>query len=505
MSNRPETSFGQRLWGALKILNVRLRFILLMVATGVIAAQWDTITAYWELWTRPAAPAVSAAVASEFYCPMHPSVIRDEPSQCPICGMPLSKRLKGEREALPEGTLARVQLSPQRLALGRIATSEVGFRPLAQEIRVAGTIEADETRVTRVAARTAGRIERLHVDYTGEAVARGQALAELYSPALVTAQQEYLTARDDARASEAEGRAAAAEAATALAEAARERLRLWGIDDAQLGALDRAGRPFLTLTLRAPSAGIVTRKSVVAGQYVMEGDELYTLVDLSRVWLNAYVSEAAMGEVRAGQTVRVAGGGAGAVSRASSQDGGGHRAPGSALEGEIEFVSPAVDPATRTLPVRAGLPNPDLALRPGMYVTATILAGATGGEARAPAGERWICTMCPEVVSHEPGSCPTCGMFLVRAAAAPSGMALAVPEGAVILTGERRIVYLEREPGLFDAVEVSLGRPVEGHYPVLAGLVPGDRVVTQGAFLVDAEVRLNPAAAGSYFGASGNP
>jgi Cu(I)/Ag(I) efflux system membrane fusion protein len=475
-TNRP-ASRGSRLWIALKILNVRLRFILLMVVTGLIAANWDAITAHWERWTRPHPVAVEAA-AIEYYCPMHPSVVRGVPGNCPICGMPLSRREKGEAAALPEGVLARVQLTPYRISLAGVATSEVGYRALDRAIRVAGTISADEGRVASISARFGGRIEKLVVDFTGATLRQGDPLAEIYSPELIATEQEYLNALRQPQARKA-----------GLADAARTRLRLWGVDEDQLADLERRGEPARTFVLRAPIDGVVTRKGVQLGQYVAEGTELYAVTDLSRVWANAFVYENDLAGVRVGQPVEI-------TSRAL---------PDRRFGGRVAFVAPTLDPPSRTVQVRVDIPNPDRMLRPGMYVDVRILlesAGAAAGTAAATA--TYICPMDPEVSSDKPGTCPICLMKLERVETpAAGGGTLVVPESAVVDNGTRRVVYREAEPGVFDAIAIELGPAADGYYPVLSGLVAGDRVVTQGAFLVDAEVRLNPAAAGSYFGASG--
>lgn len=474
--NRP-ASRGSKLWTALKILNVRLRFILLMVVTGLIAANWDAITAHWERWTRPDAATVEAA-AIEYYCPMHPSVIRDVPGSCPICGMPLSRREKGEAAALPAGVIARVQLTPHRMALAGVGTSEVGYREIDSAIRVAGTISADEGRVASISARFGGRIEKLLVDFTGAAVGKGDALAEIYSPDLIATQQEYLTALRQPKAREA-----------GLVDAARTRLRLWGVGDDQIADLERRGESPRTFTLRAPIGGVVTRKDVQAGQYVEEGTELYAVTDLTHVWANAFVYENDLAGVRVGQPVEV-------TSRAL---------PDRRYDGRVAFVAPTLDPETRTAQVRVDVPNPDRALRPGMYADVRIALTPAGAAAPAVAATAsYTCPMDPEIVSDEPGKCPICGMNLEKVETpATGGGTLVVPESAVIDNGTQRVVYREGEPGVFDAIAVELGPAADGYYPVLAGLKSGDRVVTQGAFLIDAEVRLNPAAAGSYFGASG--
>jgi Cu(I)/Ag(I) efflux system membrane fusion protein len=487
------TGIRHQIWAFVRVMNVRLRFVFLMVLTGLIAANWEDIGNHWERWTRPKSASEAGEISAyEYYCPMHPSVIRGEPGNCPICGMPLTKREKGTAPDLPAGTLARVQLSPHRMELGGIGTSEVAYRPIAREIRTVGTIELDERKVAHIAARTGGRVEKLYVDFTGEKVGRGDPLVDVYSPELISTQQEYLLALRSFG-----GRKDATEAATSgeaksLLEASRERLRLWGIGNDQIADLEREGKPRERVTIRSPISGTVTAKKVQAGQYVAEGQEMYTIADLTSVWMTGSVYEADAAHIRVGQPVEV---------RPSND-------PDRIFRGEIAFVQPIVEAATRTLRIRVDVPNPDGTLRPGAYVDVRIdqASGASSASGSASAiADVYECPMGAEFVSDRPGKCPKCGMDLVKVERGPGGQSLAIPESAVIDTGTRKIVYLERESGIFDAVEVKLGPHAGGYYPVLEGLAEGDLVVTTGAFLVDAEGRLNPAVASSYFGASGGP
>ncbi|MBM3287482.1 MAG: efflux RND transporter periplasmic adaptor subunit [Candidatus Eisenbacteria bacterium] len=489
MNSAQRSGFWPKVWQFVRIMNVRLRFVFLMVAVGLIAANLDHIANRWERWTRPKQDVGAASSEYEHYCGMHPSVVRGEPSSCPICGMPLAKRMKGEAVVLPEGTLARVSLSPQRIALAGIGVSEIGYRHLEARIRAVGTVEIDERRTANVAARVGGRVEATFVDFTGTAVEAGEPLVEIYSPELISAQREYLLALK--RADE-----------ETLVDAAREKLRLWGLYDQQIEAIAREGRPRETIVIRSPAGGIVTSRDVVPGQYVEEGAAMYAVADLSRVWVIAFVNERDAARAREGQSaeIRV------------------HGLADRSFSGTIAFLWPTLDLESRTLRVRIDAANPDLSLRPGMYVDVLIdvtkaeemETGGTSGASVARAQTSYECSMCPEVSADAPGSCPKCGMFLQKVVTETGGgggggkrSSIVVPESAVIDLGARKIVYLEREPGVFDALEVSLGEPSEGFYPVVSGVRAGDRVVTAGAFLVDAESRLNPAVAGSYFGASG--
>lgn len=482
-----------KMWSVVKILNVRLRFVLLMVVVGLIAAHWDTIAAHLERWTQPHHAAVEAESRYEYYCPMHPSVVRGEPGNCPICGMPLVARVKGEALALPEGVVGRVQFSPEQIQLAGIGTSEVDCQPFGGTIRTLGTLAVDERRIAHISSRVAGRIEKLYADLTGGSIAKGAPLAEIYSPDLVSTQQEYLLARQSLDRLQGSGTPQAVAQAKELLAATRQRLLLWGITENQIDDIGTEGAPQLRVQVYAPIGGVVTQKEVLEGQYVMEGSGLYTVADLSNVWLTAFVYEDDIDRIEVGQPVQVTT----------------SALPGRSFAGKISFIWPTLDQATRTLQLRVDIPNPKLELRPGMYATAVIetrqdSSPLNAASAQDPA-ERYICPMDADVVSSQPGNCPLCGMVLEKAASLPPGHALAVPETAVIDTGTRKVVYLEREPGVFDAVEVELGPLAAGFYPVIKGLSQGQRVVTQGAFLVDAELRLNPGAAGSYFGASGGP
>jgi Cu(I)/Ag(I) efflux system membrane fusion protein len=479
---------------ALDIVLVRLRFILLLVGIMLVAAYWDELAAVVERAVHrheEAGPAGAGDV--EYFCPMHPQVIRSEPASCPICGMPLSKRKHGAPSELPKDVTARVQLSPFRIAQAGIRTSPVEWRPLEREIETVGFVDYDERKLARITARFAGRVESLAVDFTGAAVERGKPLATLYSPEVFAAQESLLAAaRGFTDANDERGRS--------LVVAARSRLKLWGFTPAQIVAVEKSGKASSTVEVVAPLSGIVVKKSVVAGDYVAEGAALFDVADLSSVWIKARVYEDDLGLVAPGRKV---------TATASAY-------PGETFEGAVVFVDPFVDRATRTADLRVDLANPGGRLKPGMYVAATVrvpLAEVEPFKSQprpAAGGDRTVywCPMHPEVVRDAPGECDLCGgMKLIKKTIPASGAqdVLAVPETAVIDTGSRKVVYVESSPGVFDAHEVVLGPRAGVFYPVVKGLEPGARVATAGSFLIDAETRLNPAAAGTYFGASGAP
>ena len=444
----------------------RLRFIAILVAIGAVITQWDTLVAYYEKWTRPTNAAAAASSDYEFFCPMHPSVIRDNGREkCPICFMPLSKRKKGEQssEALPAGVVNRVQLSPYRVVLAGVQRWEVRDVPLTKEIEAVGYVEFNEREMKTVSARVKGRLDELHVNETGQMVAVGDLLASLYSPDLNVTVQNLLDAK---RRNSAE-----------LQASARSRLQLLGIGDDQIDEIVQTGKANSHLRIRSPIGGHVIKKYVREGQYVEEGMPLYEVADLSTVWIEAQIYEDDMAflplqqlhEIRDPLPVM-----------ATSPS-----FPGEVFRGRLTFVYPHVDPRSRTVTVRYELPNPGHKLRPGMAVNVTLLIPPERVPALQQAAEQ----------------------DAVAQAALKEGRVPAVPETAIIDTGRQKIVYRETVPGTFEGVLVSLGPKMTGpgnvtYFPILAGLDRGDQIVTSGSFLVDAETRLSPAAGSIYFGGS---
>lgn len=272
--------------------------------------------------------------------------------------MPLSKRKRGEKTQLPAGVLSRLQLSPYRIRQAGIATEEVRYRTLVREIRTVGFFEYDERRLARLTARTAGRVDKLFVDFTGTTVKKGDPLVWLYSPDLVTTQEEYLLAIKTLKDIEAQPQhdESAVARAGRLVSAARERLQLWGISDEQIKALEQSGKAETHLKILSPIDGTVISRHALAGQYVAEGSELYLLADLSVVWMQAEVFERDIGLVKVGQIVEI---------RSEAY-------PGEMFTGTIAFIQPTVQTETRTVKVRVDVENRDGKLKPGMYSTAIL-------------------------------------------------------------------------------------------------------------------------------------
>ena len=448
------------------VVVARLRFLVVLGTIGIVIVKWDDLVARYEKWTRHNVAETTTDPDHEYFCPMHPTIVRaDNKEKCPICFMPLSKRKKGEisDEALPAGITSRVQLSPYRVVLAGVQTHIVGYVPLTKEITTVGSVEFDERGLKTVSARVKGRIDRLFVNQTGQSVLKGNPLALLYSPDLVVTVQNLLDARKSTNRD--------------LEQSARDRLKLWGIDDAQIEEIVKAGKPITQITIRSPIDGHVLRKYPREGQYVDEGSPLFDVADLSTVWVQAQLYEDDLAflppgghDSKTGLPNRKLP--AAATTRAF---------PGRTFEGFLSFLFPHVDPDSRTLTVRFELANPDHELRPGMSAAVTL-------------------KLSPEVLASTPAG--------VKLKTSANGV-LAVPESSVIDTGKLKVVYHESLPNTFEGVTVELGSRMTGpngaiYFPVLSGLAEGEKVVTSGSFLIDAETRLNPALGSIYIGGSGN-
>jgi Cu(I)/Ag(I) efflux system membrane fusion protein len=486
----PEHDLKWKAWQVFKVVQARLRFVVILAAVGVVLAYWDTLSNYYAKWTRPLyGQQAEASADTEYFCPMHPSIVRDDPKElCPICHMALAKRKKGagEAEPLPPGTVSRVQLTPYRVVQAGARTAAVEYRPLVRQLTTFGSVEFDEETEAHIAARQKARIVKLHVNYTGQHVKEGEKLAVLdvrYSPELMATLDDLRRAQR-AGDKEAEGWA-------------RKRLRLWDVGDEQAAELLRGGKDSPQMTVRSPIEGHVIKKYQREGGSVDDGTPLYDVADLSTVWVLAQVYEADQGLLHEDMPVRAT-----TLSL-----------PGETFTGTLDFVHPHLDEASRTLAVRFHIPNKGHRLRPGMYATVQIdVPPRRVGPLLRPVAEDAALLGAVGAVAGPGGLAPNVAALLYpagRAAPLLAGLVPAVPDSAVIDTGALKVVYREAAPGVFEGVAVELGprMAVPGdptaYYPVLRGLQAGERVVTNGAFLIDAETRLNPAAGSIYFGGSG--
>ncbi len=338
-----------------------------------------------------------------------------------------------------------IEIPPEKQQMIGVKTVSVSVRPLEKVIRTVGKVEYDEKKLATVNVKFEGWIEKLHVDYTGRYVRKGEALAEIYSPELMATQQEYLNLlkwtkqaassapSPDKKGHEAGGLSVSQMLATdadTLVEAARQRLRLWDISDEQIMKIGETGKPIRTLVLYSPVNGYVVQKMAVQGMRVMPGEKLFDLADLSTVWILSDIYEYELASIRVGDTARLT------LSYF----------PGKEFSSRIDYVYPTLSGETRTAKVRFAIANPQGRLKPQMFTNVEVKVGL--------------------------------------------GKRLAIPDDAVIDTGTRQIVYVDRGEGNFEPKEVLLGLRAEGFREVLKGLKAGEKVAESATFLIDSEAQL---------------
>ena len=371
-------------------------------------------------------------VGQTWTCSMHPQIQQGQPGQCPLCGMDLIPVSSGA-----PASNQTVVLSERARALSRLRTEVVRRQSEGgAEVRLLGRIEPNETTRKNVTTWIGGRIDRLHVNVTGERVRRGATIATLYSPEVYGAHQDLIAARNQVERLSGSSDASRKLAQAAL-DAARERLQLLGVPESELTTMQAADVPTRAVAIRSPFSGTVIERVATEGAYVDTGAVLYRLANLSTLWvqLDAYESDLPMLSVGQSVSLRVEGLGSGD------------------FEGRIAFIDPTVDPQRRTARVRVEVDNPDGLMRPGMFAEATVTAGGEIGE-DAP---------------------------------------LVIPATAPLFTGKRSLVYIELETQdqlTYAPRTVRLGPRLGDVYPVVAGLTEGERVVTRGAFALDADLQI---------------
>ena len=552
-------------------------------------------------------------------CVMHPTVKMQEQGSCPVCKMDL----------IPIHEGSGLELTEQQKALIPVRTEPVAFREVSREIRTVGVLDYNETRMAYASTRISGWIEDLHIDFTGINVREGDKLLSIYSPELVTAQEEYLTALKSIEELQNTEYAELRRSVEQTLAAAKSKLELYGLTLDQIEGIRDRREVSTTLPLFAPMAGTVVHMNVTQGQHVNKGMNLYHIADLNSLWIMADVYEYELPWIYMGQAVEIA-----------TQS-----MPGQTFAGKVTYIYPFFDTQTRTQKVQIEVPNLTGRLRPGMYVTLQIKPTLAeiytqGAISKAPyacpmhpwiasehpseceicgmnlepthsdsiaseAGGKWVCPMHPEVQSEEFGECSICGMDLVERAElstpaettasgwvcpmhpevqseafgecsicgmdlvekqsiaagvhshahqhthSPSvqadqpplifkyvcpdhpdeyatvpglcprdgkpllmtGEVLTVPKSAVIDTGLRKIVFVDRGEFGYEQVEVEVGPEAWGasedaktkrrYYPIVSGLTPDDMVVTHGNFLIDSQTQLTGSASGAYGGALG--
>ena len=336
---------------------------------------------------------------------------------------------------------ASVQLSEEEQKSIGVETIEVKRQTVRKEITVPGRVSEPETGIGVISARISGRIDKLLLNVTGETVNRGQPVALIYSPDVFTAAEEYRLALENRQRLSSSKESEAVSEADALIRASRRRLELWGLTEQQVDEIAKASEASVHLTTYSPISGVVTKRNVSEGQYVKEGDVLYTVTDLSSVWIQADIFESDIPLIRSGQTAKIS---APSVGNGS-------------LQGTVSFLQPAVDPQTRTMTARIQVANPQMRLRPGMFVQVSFQA---------------------------PISSDT----------------VAVPRSAVLDTGKEKIVYVARNDGVFEKRVIEAEAVGDDYYAATKGIQLGERVVTHGNFLIDSQTRLTGTITGMFGG-----
>ncbi len=281
-------------------------------------------------------------------CSMHPQIQQPKPGKCPICAMDLIPVTTGTGEQ--DTHLPSLQLSPAAIARAEIQTVPVTRRRVKADIRVFGKIGYDKTRIRVIAARFPGRIDKMYIDYPGQTVQKGDALVDIYSPELITAQQELLLVNGQENNSLVD------------AGSVRQKLLFWGFENHQIDKIQESAKIYDNLTVHAPITGVVIDLKSLEGEYIRTGTLLYKIADLSAVWANFDVYEPDIGFIREGQSISI---------KLEAY-------PGQNFGGRIEFINPVMDEKTRVISVRASVPNPGGRLKPGMFLTADIESALTG-------------------------------------------------------------------------------------------------------------------------------
>ncbi len=385
-------------------------------------------------WRQRAVPSVRPPERKILYYvdSMHPWNKSDKPGFAPDCGMKMAPVYADE--APTAGTApGGLHITAEKQALIGVKYGNVEMRRLTRTIRAAGKVMHDETHIARIHSKIDGWIEQVFIDFAGQFVNKGDALVSVYSPELFATQQEFLLAARAQKQLAASPYTDVAASGTSLYTAARKRLELWDVSEAQIREIENSGRPRKAVTIYAPSSGYVIARNAYAGQRITPETELYSIADHSTIWVVADLFEYEFPLVVIGQPAR--------MTLASS--------PGKTFTGKVTYLYPELDPTTRTLKVRLEFPNPEHLLRPEMFANIELTVDL--------------------------------------------GRQLAVPEEAVLDSGEEHTVFVDRGNGNLEPRSVEIDDKVEGWYAVRKGLAAGDRVVTSGNFLVDSESRLKSA------------
>jgi len=409
--------------------NYRRAFWIALTTTIVITIVASVL--WWRLSHTGTMSQPGAASASE------PMEARLQPSSAKGPGSGQGAGGDPQTGTVRDTPLAPIQLTPQRMQSIGVQIGEVKYQPVNDEVRFYGNVQANERRMAYVQTRFAGWIRKLYADATGDFVRKGQPLFTIYSPELVTTEQEYLIAQKNQADLQQSTVIDVASGAASLFSAARGRLLQWEIPPSEIAKLDTTGKVITDLTINSPVSGYITEKNALPNMYVQPDTHLYTVSDLSDVWVLAQIFQSDAGEIKPGDRAEV------------TVD----AYPGKVFSGRVDYLLPQVDTVTRTLPVRLVIPNRGTKLRPGMYVNVRVKL--------------------------------------------PLGTQLVVPVSAVFHSGARNLLFAYRGDGNIEPREVELGARAGEQQIVTKGVRAGEQIVISANFLIDSEAQLQ-AAAGAF-------
>jgi RND family efflux transporter MFP subunit len=369
-----------------------------------------------------------------YYCVMHPEKRYENPGDCDICDMKLVPAY-----IYDEATVSRVRITSKQEQVIGVRTAKVTYRDTGFETTAFGKINYDESRLYNVSARINGRIETLYVNYSGKTVKKGEPLLTIYSPELITAQEEMIRAYRDYNSAVNSGHQRLIEISETLLTSSKRKLLLWGFSQKQIDEILKKSEPFVNMTVYSDISGTVIKLNVTAGMYVREGTPLYEIADLSTVWTEVEIYEQDMSNIRINSPAVL-------ITPAY---------PGREFHGKVGFIYPYLNPVTRTVKTRIELQNPDGLLKPAMYVDALI---------KSPSVSR----------------------------------SLVVPSSAVLHTGKRNIAYVSLGDGQYEGRDIVIGARSGDYYPVLSGLKENEDVVVTGNFLIDSQSQLAGSSAAQY-------
>ena len=420
-------------------------------------------------------------------CSMHPQIKLSKEGLCPICAMDLIPVYEDGAED-EGGSKVSLKLNEVGQKLAEVETAEVKYQEVSNEVRLVGKVDYDETRLSYISAWVPGRIDRLFVDFTGTKVRKGDHLIKLYSPELLATQEEYLQAIKNLEETKNSQLSVIRDTAKTTLESAKEKLRLYGIKEEQVDAIVKRGTSDEHMTIYSPVKGTIIHKNGFEGMYVKTGDKIYTIADLSKVWLFLEAYESDIQWLHYGQDVEV-------VTESY---------PGEVFRGKIAFVDPFVNEKTRTIKLRVNVDNKGEKLKPGMFVRAKINAvlGEGGKVYAEDLAGKWICPMHPDIIKDKQGPCDICEMDLIKTSEfgfsdkpTIQRQVLIIPKTAPLITGKRAVVYVENETNKssikrYEGREVVLGPRAGENYVVLSGVKEGERVVTKGNFKIDSALQI---------------